>query len=75
MLKELGVFLFNSAIESSQLWHPRFLQWIRARLFGHLFVGSSFACEDFIGYILGCIVEWVLVVCLKHKILKRYQKS
>ncbi|MBE9161563.1 hypothetical protein [Tychonema sp. LEGE 06208] len=35
---------------------------------------SSFACENFIGYILGCIVEWVLVVCLKHKIMQKYQK-
>ncbi|WP_445243684.1 MULTISPECIES: DUF2809 domain-containing protein [unclassified Microcoleus] len=75
MLKEWGVLLFYSAIEFSQLWLPRFLQWIRARLFGYIFMGSSFACEDFIGYIFGCIVEWVLVVCLKHKIMKRHQKS
>ncbi|MBE9096474.1 hypothetical protein [Tychonema sp. LEGE 07203] len=36
---------------------------------------NSFACEDFIGYILGYIVEWVLVVFLKHKIRQKYQKS
>ncbi|WP_445301580.1 DUF2809 domain-containing protein [Microcoleus sp. MOSTC5] len=75
MLKEWGVFMFNLAIEFSQLWHPRFWQWIRATLFWRLFIGSGFACEDFIGYILGCIMDWVLVVCLKHKILIRHQKS
>ncbi|WP_445304906.1 MULTISPECIES: DUF2809 domain-containing protein [unclassified Microcoleus] len=46
MFKEWGVFIFNSVIEFSQLWHPHFLQWIRATLFGHLFIGSGFACED-----------------------------
>jgi Protein of unknown function (DUF2809) len=62
-----GVFIFNSIIEFSQLWHPPFLQGIRATLFGRLFLGSGFSWEDFIGYILGCILGWFLVVWLKWK--------
>ncbi len=62
-----GVFIFNSIIEFSQLWKPPFLQGIRATLFGRLFLGSGFAWEDFIGYILGCILGWILVVWLKRK--------
>jgi hypothetical protein len=57
----LGVFIFNCIIEFSQLWHPVFLQGIRATLFGRLFLGSGFSWEDFIGYILGCILGWILV--------------
>jgi Protein of unknown function (DUF2809) len=69
-----GVFIFNSIIEFSQLWHPAFLQGIRATLFGRLFLGSGFAWEDFLGYILGCILGWLLVVGLKHQIKQRSQK-
>ena len=58
-----GVFIFNYIIEFSQLWKPPFLQGIRTTLFGRLFLGSGFAWEDFIGYILG----WILVVRLKRK--------
>ena len=61
------VFIFNCIIELSQLWKPPFLQAIRATLFGRLFLGSGFAWEDFIGYILGCILGWILVVWLKRK--------
>jgi Protein of unknown function (DUF2809) len=62
-----GVFIFNCIIEFSQLWHPPFLQGIRATLFGRLFLGSGFSWEDFIGYILGCILGWILVVGLRAK--------
>ena len=62
-----GVFIFNCIIEFSQLWKPPFLQGIRTTLFGRLFLGSGFAWEDFIGYILGCILGWILVVRLKRK--------
>ncbi|NJL65801.1 MAG: DUF2809 domain-containing protein [Richelia sp. CSU_2_1] len=64
----LGVFIFNCIIEFSQLWHPPFLRGIRATLFGRLFLGSGFAWEYFIGYILGCILGWILVVRLQEKI-------
>ncbi len=60
-----GVLIFNCIIEFSQLWRPAFLQAVRATLFGRLFLGSGFAWEDFIGYILGCILGWVWVVRLK----------
>ena len=62
-----GVFIFNCLIEFSQLWKPPFLQAIRATLFGRLFLGSGFSGEDFIGYILGCTLGWVLVVWLNRK--------
>ncbi|MEG3841535.1 DUF2809 domain-containing protein [Microcoleus sp. herbarium14] len=62
------VFIFNCIIEFSQLWKPPFLQAIRTTLFGRLFLGSGFSWEDFIGYILGCILGWVLVVWVKRKI-------
>ena len=70
-----GVFVFNSIVELGQLWRPPFLQGIRATLFGRLFLGSGFTWEDFIGYILGCILGWLVVVWLKHKIRKKTQKS
>ncbi|MEG5059303.1 hypothetical protein QUB60_15585 [Microcoleus sp. A2-C5] len=64
----------NSAIEFSQLWHPPFLQWIGATLFGSLFIGSGLACRGFCLVYLGMYYGLVLVVCLKHKIMKKHQK-
>lgn len=45
--------LFCFAIEAGQLWHPPWLDAIRATMLGHLVLGSSFAAGDLLAYAVG----------------------
>jgi hypothetical protein len=60
----VGVFLVTSALEFLQLWHPAFLERVRATFLGHAFLGSTFAWLDLAYYAFGAwaghaIAQWV----------------
>ncbi len=55
------VFLVTSFLEFLQLWKPPFLQAIRATLIGRLLLGNTFVWWDFLYYILGCTLTWIVL--------------
>ncbi len=55
------VFLVTSLLEFLQLWKPPFLQAIRATLIGRLLLGNTFVWWDFLYYILGCTLTWIVL--------------
>lgn len=57
----IGVCLSSFAIEWLQLWHPVWLQAIRATLPGRLVLGNSFFWADFPQYVIGSLVGWLWV--------------
>ena len=52
----IGVCLGTCLLEFLQLWHPPFLQAIRATRVGQLAVGSTFSWWDFPAYFVGCLL-------------------
>lgn len=54
----LGVFLATCGLEFLQLWHPPFLETLRANFFARTVLGSSFAWSDFPYYAIGGILGW-----------------
>ncbi len=59
------VFIFTSCLEFMQLWKPPFLQAIRATLIGKLLLGNTFVWWDFLYYVLGCSLTWIILRYLK----------
>lgn len=55
------VFIITSFLEFMQLWKPPFLQAIRATLIGRLLLGNTFVWWDFLYYILGCTLTWIIL--------------
>jgi hypothetical protein len=50
-----GAVLFaTSMLEFLQLWHPPFLERIRATFLGQALIGSVFSWWDFPPYVIGC---------------------
>jgi hypothetical protein len=60
----VGVFATTCVIELLQLWHPPFLQAIRAKLPGRLVLGTTFNPSDFAAYAVGCALgaAWLYVI-------------
>ena len=56
----IGVLVWTCLVEFSQLWHPPWLESIRATVAGRLLLGNSFSWWDFPAYPLGCFVGWSL---------------
>lgn len=56
----IGVLVWTCLVEFSQLWHPAWLESIRATVVGRLLLGNSFSWWDFPAYFLGCVVGWLL---------------
>jgi len=52
----LWVFAVTCALECLQLWHPPFLEWIRASFIGRALIGTSFSWPDFPHYLTGCFI-------------------
>jgi hypothetical protein len=48
------VFLITALLEFLQLYHPVWLEWLRATWLGHLLIGSTFNMWDFPHYLFGC---------------------
>ena len=65
------VFIVTSALEFMQLWKPPFLQAIRSTLIGRLLLGTTFVWGDFLYYLIGCVLGWLILRSLKAKYVKR----
>ena len=61
----LAVFVITCILEFLQLWHPPFLQIIRATFIGRTILGTTFVPSDFIYYLLGSIASWLLLEKIK----------
>ncbi len=57
----LGVFLATCALEFLQLWHPPFLETLRANFLARTVLGSTFSWSDFPYYALGSLLGWKLL--------------
>jgi hypothetical protein len=64
------VFMVTAVLEFMQLWKPPFLQAIRATLIGRLLLGTTFVWGDFLYYVLGCVVGWLILRGLRSKYVK-----
>jgi len=64
----IWVFMITALLEVMQLWHPPFLEAIRATLIGRLLIGTTFDWWDFPHYILGCTITWLGLKTLKNKL-------
>lgn len=57
----LWVFVITCALETLQLWHPVFLERIRATFPGKAIIGTTFVWWDFPHYVLGSIIGWLWI--------------
>jgi len=55
------VFAATCILEILQLWHPWFLEAIRASYLGKVLIGTSFIWWDFVYYAMGCFIGWLLM--------------
>ena len=62
----LGVCLATCAVEGLQLWHPPWLEVLRAHLLGRLVLGTSFSWSDFPYYVVGSALGWGWVRSLQQ---------
>ena len=56
-----GVFITTCGLEFLQLWHPPFLETLRANFFARTVLGSTFAWSDFPYYAIGSLMGWALL--------------
>jgi len=61
----VGVFLFSTAVEFTQLLDGPFLEWMRQSFLGRTLVGVSFVPLDILYYALGCLLGIVLLHLLR----------
>lgn len=66
----IWVFMITVLLEFMQLWHPPFLEAIRATLIGRLLIGTTFDWWDFPHYMLGCTITWLGLKTLKNQLDK-----
>lgn len=64
----IGVCLTSIAIELLQLWHPTWLQLLRATLPGRLVLGNSFDWLDLPQYAIGSFLGWLWIRTIKRSI-------
>jgi hypothetical protein len=59
---EIGLITYNFSclIELSQLWHPAWLETIRATLIGGLLLGFGFRISDLFCYFAGCLLGFCI---------------
>ncbi len=67
----VGVCVATCVIEFLQLWHPPFLEAMRATLPGRLVLGNNFAWSDFLSYFIGSFLGWVWMRALRQQTLVR----
>ena len=58
------VFAVTCALEFLQLWHPAFLETLRATFLGRALLGTTFVWLDFPHYVLGCALGYLLLLAL-----------
>ena len=66
----IAVFAATCILEALQLWHPMFLEKIRATFLGGAILGTTFVWWDFPYYVLGCLIGWLWpwTLCKKHSV-------
>lgn len=57
----LSVFFVTCGLEVLQLWHPPFLETIRAARPGVWLIGNGFDWWDFPHYAAGCALGWLVM--------------
>ena len=62
----LSVLLVTCVLEFLQLWHPVWLERIRATFIGRCLLGTTFGWSDFPPYFLGAVIGWALLRILKR---------
>ncbi len=67
----IGVFVMTSILEILQLWHPPFLEAMRATFMGRMILGTTFVWSDFFYYVVGCAIAWAWVRYLQHQFLPK----
>lgn len=61
------VFALTCGLEFLQLWHPPFLEAIRASFLGRTLIGTSFAAWDFPHYAVGALLGVGLARCARPR--------
>lgn len=56
-----AVFVITSFLELLQLWRLPILQQARSTLLGRALLGTTFVWWDFLYYLLGCLIAWLLM--------------
>ena len=56
----LAALGFSFFIETTQLYHPPWLDQIRSARLGHLILGSTFNPPDFLAYLVGVLLAWII---------------
>jgi len=54
----LTVLIVTCCLEFMQLWHPPFLEWLRASFIGRTILGNSFGWSDFPYYFGGSLIGY-----------------
>lgn len=57
----LLIFGITSVLEFLQLWHPLFLEKLRAYFLGEILIGTTFSWWDFPHYAIGCMIGCLLI--------------
>ncbi len=57
----IWVLAITGILEVLQLWHPKFLEQIRAYFWGRALIGTTFNWWDFPHYVIGCGLGWLLL--------------
>lgn len=55
----IGVLAVTCVLETLQLWHPAWLEAVRATFLGKALLGTTFQPTDFIYYVAGCGIAWL----------------
>ena len=64
----LIVFLITGILETLQLWHPPFLEWLRSFYLGKVLLGTTFVFSDFFYYLLGAWLGWWWIKKIKTRV-------
>jgi hypothetical protein len=62
-----GVVVVTAILEIAQLWHPPWLQAIRATFLGAALLGTTFVWSDFAYYLLGGAAGWWAIALIRRE--------
>lgn len=65
-----GVFAITCALEFLQLWHPPFLEAVRANTLGRAMIGDVFDWGDFPYYAIGSTAGWAWLEAIRRRSIK-----
>ena len=63
----LSVFIATCTLETLQLFDWGILRFVRSFYIGQVLIGTTFTVSDFLYYILGCLLGWVVILQLKYR--------